>query len=63
MACKTCGNEEGWAERARVKYFTLVLVMGYVKTKLACTLGPSLSTVEEIVKAISLGCRIFRINF
>ncbi|MCS7146052.1 MAG: pyruvate kinase [Nitrososphaerota archaeon] len=34
-----------------------------MKTKLACTLGPSLSSVEDISRAISLGCRIFRINF
>ncbi|MEM4187110.1 MAG: pyruvate kinase, partial [Candidatus Caldarchaeum sp.] len=34
-----------------------------MKTKLACTLGPSLSSVEDVTKAISLGCRIFRINF
>ncbi|MEM4352283.1 MAG: pyruvate kinase [Candidatus Caldarchaeum sp.] len=33
-----------------------------LKTKLACTLGPSLSSREDIAKAISLGCRIFRIN-
>lgn len=26
-------------------------------------MGPSLSTVEDIVKAVSVGCRIFRINF
>lgn len=34
-----------------------------MKTKIACTLGPSLSTVEDIAKAIIHGCRIFRINF
>ncbi|MDW8359334.1 MAG: pyruvate kinase [Candidatus Caldarchaeum sp.] len=34
-----------------------------MKTKLACTLGPSLSTPEDIAKAVELGCRIFRINF
>ncbi|MEM4335075.1 MAG: pyruvate kinase [Candidatus Caldarchaeum sp.] len=37
--------------------------MVFVKTKLACTLGPSLSAAEDIAKAISLGCRVFRINF
>jgi len=33
-----------------------------MKTRLACTLGPSFSTVEDIEKAIQLGCRLFRIN-
>ncbi|MEM0348619.1 MAG: pyruvate kinase [Candidatus Caldarchaeum sp.] len=34
-----------------------------MKTKIACTLGPSLREVTDIEKAISLGCRIYRINF
>ncbi|MEM2231681.1 MAG: pyruvate kinase [Candidatus Caldarchaeum sp.] len=34
-----------------------------MRTKIACTLGPSLREVEDIEKAISLGCRIYRINF
>ncbi|MEM4352400.1 MAG: pyruvate kinase [Candidatus Caldarchaeum sp.] len=37
--------------------------MMQLKTKLACTLGPSLSSQEDIAEAISLGCKIFRINF
>jgi pyruvate kinase len=34
-----------------------------VKTKIAVTLGPSLHEAREIAEAISLGCKIFRINF
>ena len=40
-----------------------VLLLRELKTKIACTVGPSSGNRETISELVNAGCRIFRINF